>query len=90
MSKKKFTWADLKKFVNSLPEKELRKPVRIWREDEGLIIGSAWQLEENYHDTGEGCCGRSELNEQDWKELKADGYGKLVHKKGTPIMQEDF
>ena len=46
MSAKKFTWADLKKMVNKLPPKELKKEITWWGDETGGKITGAAPLEQ--------------------------------------------
>ncbi len=84
--KKKFTWADLKKAVNELPEDQLNDTVIIWGDEIALQITSIQALEEDYLRDDEGCTPRSALqdhldeNPQDIEEFP------VVLKKGTFII----
>lgn len=73
------TWTDLKKFANSLPEKELQKDVIWWGEEKGGKIESITRLKEDYVSTADcGCEPLSVLEDEDeWD---------AVYKKGTPII----
>ena len=54
MENKKFTWADLKKVVNELPEDMLWRDVRWWGEERGGTVKSVSLLDEVYVQNDEG------------------------------------
>lgn len=81
---KKFTWSDLKNFVNTLPEDELKNPVLWWGEERGGEINNAMQLDEDYVVTDYGCEPLSVQEPlEDGEELE------VAYKKGTPILGTD-
>lgn len=82
---KAITWRKLKKFCNSLPEKELKKPVQWWGEERGGDIQSAYQLPEDYVQTDYGC---EPASVQEYEE--GDEPYEIAHKKGTPILHTDM
>ncbi len=82
--KEKFTWADLKKFVNELPEQELSKEVIWWGEERGGNINFAECLAEDYVITDYGSEPLSVQEEpEDGEEWE------IAYKKGTPILHTD-
>lgn len=68
------TLGQLKNFINSLNEDELKQPVRFWGEETGGIITSANILSEDYiNPSGEGCEPVSIYKEEpDFEELYQD------------------
>lgn len=92
MSKqKRFTWKDLKKIVNAIPDNRLKDDVIIWtdRDDDasGFRVKEAFPLEENYVKGEEGCFPQSEL--KDMKRFDDDFDPKdhpVLHKKGKMII----
>lgn len=77
----KFTWGDLKKFINEIPESELSKEVVWWGDERGGKIYSAFQLDEDHVKTEEGIEPLSVIE---------DGYEYgVTYKKGTPILGTD-
>lgn len=85
MNNKKFTWANLKEFANSLPEEELKKEVIWWGEEEGGRIDGAYQLSEDFVTTDYGC---EPASVQEYEE--GDEPYEVTHPKGTPILQTDM
>jgi hypothetical protein len=85
MANKKFTWANLKEFANSLPEEELQKEVIWWGDECGGQIDGAHQLEEDYVTTDYGC---EPASAQEYDE--GDDPYEVTHPKGTPILQTDM
>lgn len=90
-------WRELKDFANSLSESELEAKVILWREDEAITEIYAEQLEEDYYISDKqdnGCITESEAlsdlkhNPEDYPNGFSDF--RLVYKKGTPILHEDF
>lgn len=81
---KKYTWGDLKKFVNKLPPQELKKAVRWWGEERGGEVKFADRLEEDYVRTDEGC---EPASVQDYEE--GDEHYPIIFSKGTPIISVD-
>lgn len=92
---KDFTWADLKKAVNKIPENQLNKRVTIWTDDEQCFhISYVEVLKEDYvHDGVEGCAPRSVLKagytKEEWKEAKEFDSHYTVHEKGTRIINAE-
>jgi hypothetical protein len=84
MATKKFTWGELKKFINKLPAKELKKEVVWWGEEEGGKISSAYQLDEDYVATDYGCEPASVQEYDD-----GDEPYEVAYKEGTPILSAD-
>lgn len=92
-TKKKFTWADFKKAVNKIPEKNLNQEVVIWTEDERCYtVDSLFICPEDFlFDGDEGCCPRSEMKDaikeekRDYPDTESEYY--VVHRKGTRIIQ---
>ena len=84
MRKKKFTWADLKKFANKLPPKELKKEVIWWGEERGGKIDFANQLDEDFVETDYGC---EPASVQEYE--KDEEPYPLAYRKGTPILHTD-
>lgn len=90
---KKFTWAQLKKIVNAIPDKHLNKEVVVWKEDDdgGGLITNVEILKEDYLFSGdEGCCPKSQMKDAIKEEKKefpdtASEY-EVVHEKGTRIL----
>lgn len=90
MSEKKvFTWADLKKAVNEIPQEHLNKPVHVWGEDEGFRITGIDDLEEDYVQDGDDGCGpESEVRKTailDEGDVFEDMHP-IVFEKGTRIL----
>lgn len=85
--KKQPTFADLKNFVNGLSDEQLKEPVILWREEEGVTNIEGMVLEKDHYTTeGEThCFPEDEATE----EQKNEGL-ELEYKKGTPILWEDF
>ena len=81
---KKYTWQDLKDFVNNLPEEQLEKEVTVWGDEMGAKVTEAKCLEEDYgNPSGEGQEPRSVYEvEPDYvaEEWEVD------YEKGTPIL----
>jgi hypothetical protein len=89
---KPLIWGELKKFANELPDEFLKEKVRVWREDDGYLICSAFTLEEDYVDDGEGLSPISitrECAELGPGEIFEEEYP-VILVKGTPILEEDF
>ena len=82
---KKFTWGTLKKFINKLPESELKKEVNWWGEERGGKINFAHTLEEDYVITDYGCEPASVQEYEDGEEPYP-----IAYKKGTPILNTDW
>lgn len=80
-------WKELKDFCNSLDEKQLKKKVVLWREDEAISkIDPSILQEDHYIDPEndeDGCFPKCDAPE-DTGELKK------VYDKGQPILCEDF
>lgn len=83
-----YTWADLKKEINELPEKVLNQKIRIWGEEEGFISNGLHVLDEDHIDNGESFSPKSTFEPEELKSLKAFGHTTLP--KGTPIISIDF
>ncbi len=83
-------WKELKEFVNSLDEKQLKKKVILWRESEAITAIEPSILEEDqYIDEGDdGCYSLRDAGYtlREAKERKL----KKVYDKGTPILHENF
>lgn len=75
------TWADLKAFVNELPEESLSGVVRWWGDERGGVVTSLGKLDEPFINTEEGWEPKSSLEEieEDATELPA----------GHPILYMD-
>ncbi len=90
---KKYTWADLKRMVNRMPDHLLKLQVYIWPTDEerALVVTGIERLTEDYvHDGDVGCCPKSIMKSgdpDDWKENQDEYY--LVHPKGTRILNAE-
>lgn len=88
---KKFTWADLKKAVNKIPEKNLKKEVIVWNisDESAMTITDVEILKEDYlFDGDEGCAPKSVMKEA-IAEAKRDGLEDeypVVHIKGTRVL----
>lgn len=83
MKSKSMTWGKLKEFANSLNETQLQEPVRWWGEERGGLIGSAYQLEEDYVVGDESVDPKSTYdNPEDYEDYE-------VFDKGTPILGAD-
>jgi hypothetical protein len=84
-NKNPYTWQKLKDFCNKLPEKELKKEVIWWGEEQGGSVSSAYQLKEDYVETDYGC---EPLSAQD--PIKDDEEPwEVAYPKGTPIISVD-
>lgn len=91
-------WKELKEFANSLGEKQLKKKVILWRENEAISDISANRLGEDQYifedEPHEGCFDESEALYQ--IKRNPDDYPnginsfKRVYDKGTPILFENF
>jgi hypothetical protein len=84
---RKFTWADLKKAANEIPEELLNQEVVVWEEDEGgCKIAAIDALEEDYRfDGDEGCAPASVLMEDyDGSDFDDDHY--IIYPKGARIL----
>ena len=84
-----FTWGDLKKAVNRIPDQLLKEPVRIWTDDEQcFVISDVERLKEDYvFDGDEGVCPKSIMKSgdpKDWEENKDEYY--TVYPKGCRII----
>ena len=83
-------WKALKEFCNSLDEKQLKRKVVLWRENEAVTYIEAMALEADHYigEDEEGCYTLSDagidIKEVEEKELKR------VYEKGNPILWEDF
>lgn len=91
MKKEKvFTWADLKRAVNKMPENRLKDPVVIWNDDETCYqVTDVEVLNEDYrHDGDEGVIPNSVMKENydDYKQGIKDGDYNVVYPKGTRII----
>jgi len=85
---KKLTWAELKEFVNNLPEEALTEHVRWWGEDRGGIINNVGCLEEDYFNpSGDGMEPVSEYESE--PETIEDNQDTILDK-GTPILFTDY
>lgn len=87
----KFTWADLKKAVNEIPDELLSQEVIVWQEESGCKIQSVTVLEENYLYTDEGAEPESIIRdnyESDPEDFDSEHY--LVHPKGARILLADI
>ncbi len=85
-----FTWSDLKKAVNEIPEDHpcLNKQVVIWGDDRGFALDGVDILEEDFlNDGDEGCAPASQLKEA--IEENPDDDFHVVHEKGTRILLID-
>ena len=87
---KPFTWADLKKAVNQIPDAQLKKKVVIWTDDENCYQVANVEIlkEDHLNDGDDGCAPRSDLKDA-IKEAKQTGDQDvyyLIHKKGTRIL----
>ncbi len=95
VAEKEFTWADLKKIVNKMPENQLAKGVTIWTDKEQCFhITYVDILKEDYVSDGvDGCIGRSILKgtmtKEEWKEAKEFDSHYTVHEKGTRIINAE-
>lgn len=90
MSDKLFTWADLKKAVNKMPEAELKKGVRVWGVDRAFSIDGVKVLKEDYLDDGDsGSIPRSEAK-KNYSPTEYNEYKNEVnYPKGTRILLTD-
>ena len=83
-------WEELKKFANTLDEKQLERNVILWREGEVIDDIDGMALEADYYigKDEEGCYPLEDagLTIEDVKKKKL----KKVYDKGTPILWEDF
>lgn len=89
MTKKKnnYTWADLKEFVNELPEEQLSKEVVWWGDERGGKIINAECLNEDYgNPSGMGQEPRSVYEGE--PDYVADEW-EMDYEKGTPILLAD-
>ena len=83
-------WRELKEFCNSLDEKQLKRKVVLWREEEAVNDIEAMALEADHYigEDEEGCYTLADagidIEEVEQKELKK------VYEKGDPILLEDF
>lgn len=85
MSKtKKFTWGDLKTFVNNLSPKVLKKEVVWWGDETGGNIIGAFELGEDYVQTDYGC---EPASVQEYE--PGDDPYPVAYKKGHPILSAD-
>lgn len=50
---KKFTWYDLKRVIDKMPEARLKDEVRGWKDEDGVTITGVEILKEDYHDDGD-------------------------------------
>lgn len=81
--KEKFTWADLKKFCDELPEEELQKEV-IWAgEESGGVVRFVYRLEEDYG-VNEYCMAPVSVLEEERE--NEDEKIEVVYKEGTPML----
>jgi len=84
------TWKELKKFANSLDEKQLERKVVLWREDEAVNDINAEVLEADHYigEDDEGCYTLEDagLTIEDVAEKGL----KKVYEKGNPILWEKF
>ena len=83
-------WKELKEFANSLDEKQLKKKVVLWREDEAVNDINAENLSEDQYigDDDEGCYSLSDAG-LTIDDVKEKGLRK-VYDKGSPILWEKF
>lgn len=83
-------WKQLKEFCNSLNEKQLKRKVVLWREDEAINDIEAMALEEDYYiGKDEDSCYTLTDAGIDIKEVEEKGL-KIVCEKGNPILWEEF
>jgi len=89
-TEKKFTWADLKKAVNKIPEKHLQKQVIIWTEDESAYLVTSVDIlnERHVYDGDEGCAPISIMKESiaEAKSAGLDNEYYTIHERGTRIL----
>lgn len=86
---KKFTWADLKRIANEIPEERLSNEVKWWGEERGGKISGVQTLEEDYHDDGDsGTMPRSIMLENIEPGQDEEDFP-LIHAKGTRILDVD-
>lgn len=89
-----FTWRDLKRVVNKMPESRLDDQVTIWTDEQSLDVQGVMILKEGYCDDGD--CGVAPISimrgvQQD--AIKAGDYDKEdwdltpVYPKGTRIIE---
>ncbi|WP_372650844.1 DUF2829 domain-containing protein [Draconibacterium sp.] len=91
--KENITFGDLLEFCKPLSEEQLKEPVRILREDSTIHNLGTEILDENYvydvENPENGCFRESDID--DIKESSSHVVEtKIVYKKGTPILWEDF
>jgi hypothetical protein len=82
----KFTWGDLKKVINKLPEEELNKEVIVWNEESGCRITEVEILNEDYYQDEECCIPESELKHILKEEGETMDTHPLVLKKGSAVL----
>lgn len=91
-NKEKFTWADLKRIANKVPESRLKDEVVIWTDEErGLLVHNVEILSEDYlFDGDEATAPRSVMKEIIDEEKRngtyVDGEYYVVHPKGRRIL----
>ncbi len=91
--KETLTFGDLLEFCKPLNEEQLKEPVRVLREDSTILNLGTEILDENYvydvENPDNGCFRESDID--DIKETSSHVVEtKIVYKKGTPILWEDF
>lgn len=83
-------WKEIKKFANSLNDKQLECNAILWREDEAITKIEALTLEEDQYiiPGEEGCYSLADggYTEDDIEEKGLV----MVYEKGFPILMEDF
>lgn len=87
MEKTKYTWKELKEFVNSIPEEFLGNEIIWWGDERGGILSGAHLLEEDYINDGEAYSPKSSYGEVELAEAIEAEEGTMY--KGTPILWVD-
>jgi hypothetical protein len=88
-------WKELKEFCNSLDEKQLKKKVILWQEENAISNIYTMKLEEDYYnyEDSEGCVPESEIeymlpDKESFPNGKEDF--EKVYDKNDPILWEEF
>ena len=93
---KKFTWANLKRIANRIPDNRLKDEVVIWTDDEkGYVVKGVEVLKEDYlFDGDEASAPRSVMRDIIKEEKQAgtyeDGEYPVVHPKGRRILYAEL